>query len=220
MRHRLRDRFRRDHATTGVRRSQRGRERGAVVVEAAIITPLIALLVFGIVEFGLIFKDELTVSSAAGAAARTGAAIPKQPNYQEDMLKELNGRLAGLGLRDGDKVVIYKAEDDGLLKDADSQGEIFDTCENDADANCTAYTWNGTTDQWDAGSADWEPDEQSACRDDSLDPDKDLDRIGVYLDVTHDYITGFVGSGSRSVTQRSVYSLEPLLPDKCEATSP
>ncbi|MEZ5169545.1 MAG: pilus assembly protein [Acidimicrobiia bacterium] len=206
-----RRRISRRRATRGT--DTRSGERGAVVVEAAILLPVITLLLFGLVEFGLLFKDELTVSSAAGATAREGAAIPKQPDYQDDMIEELNRRLTGTGLGSGDQFVIYKADpgqDNGLPDGATSEGEIWDACEA-ATADCTRYEYNGT-DWVQNGAADWTAAEQSACR------DGELDQLGVWVNITHDYITRFIGVGSRQVTSRSLYALEPRLPGECEAT--
>lgn len=196
----------------GARRRERCGERGAVVVEAAILLPVIALLLFGLVEFGLIFKDELTVSNASGSAARAGAAIPKQADYQDQMIDELNGRLAGTGLRSGDKFVIYRAEPDGLPGNANNEGEIWDAC-GPATADCTRYEYDGS-DWVQNGAAEWTASEQNACRDTI----GGIDQIGVFLSITHDYVTGFIGVGSRQVTNRAVYALEPLLPGECEPT--
>lgn len=48
--------------------------RGATVVEAAIVTPLLFLLIFGVLEFSLYFKDRLAASNATRAGARIGSA--------------------------------------------------------------------------------------------------------------------------------------------------
>ena len=50
------------------------RERGATLVEAAIITPLFFLLIFGIIEVGGAYKDKLAIGNAVTAGARTGSA--------------------------------------------------------------------------------------------------------------------------------------------------
>ena len=49
-------------------------QRGAAMVEAAIVTPLLLLLVFGIIEFGFLYKDALTVGIGSRAGARVGSA--------------------------------------------------------------------------------------------------------------------------------------------------
>lgn len=47
--------------------------RGTVTVEAALITPLLITLLFGIIEFGFIFKDLLLLHQAAREGARVAA---------------------------------------------------------------------------------------------------------------------------------------------------
>lgn len=47
--------------------------RGAALVEMAIVLALLMLLVFGIVDFGLMFRDYLALSQVAREAARCGA---------------------------------------------------------------------------------------------------------------------------------------------------
>ena len=50
-----------------LRRRRQDNERGAALVEMALVTPLLVLLVFGILEFGLAFRDRLTVSNATSS---------------------------------------------------------------------------------------------------------------------------------------------------------
>jgi len=49
-------------------------EAGATMVEAAFITPVFFLLIFGVIEVGGAYRDKLTVSNAVTAGARTGSA--------------------------------------------------------------------------------------------------------------------------------------------------
>lgn len=48
-------------------------ERGAVVVEFALVLPLLVLFVFGIVEFGRAYNARLELTSAVREGARTAA---------------------------------------------------------------------------------------------------------------------------------------------------
>ena len=64
--------------------SRRRSQQGAVAVEAAIITPLFILLVFGIIEFGMVFKDFLAVTSSVRAGARMASAEPRNLNFAQD----------------------------------------------------------------------------------------------------------------------------------------
>lgn len=47
-------------------------DRGGALVETAILTPVFLLLVFGIIEFGVIYRDYLTVGDAVAGGARFG----------------------------------------------------------------------------------------------------------------------------------------------------
>ena len=54
-------------------------ERGATLVEFALIVPLLLLLVFGIIEFGFLFNSDSNVNQAARAGGRTAAILSTDP---------------------------------------------------------------------------------------------------------------------------------------------
>lgn len=56
-------------------RRQRSRDRGAVAVEMALVTPLLVVLVFGIIDFSRVFNAELQLSQAAREGARLAAIV-------------------------------------------------------------------------------------------------------------------------------------------------
>lgn len=58
-----------------MRRSGTNREGGASLVEFALVVPLLALFLFGIIQFGLAYDKKQSINSAAREGART-AAIP------------------------------------------------------------------------------------------------------------------------------------------------
>lgn len=59
--------------TAWQRRKAKVDRRGTVTVEAALITPLLVTLLFGIIEFGFIFKDLLLLHQAAREGTRVAA---------------------------------------------------------------------------------------------------------------------------------------------------
>lgn len=54
-------------------RSQAMTRRGVVSVEMALVAPVLIILLFGILEFGLVIKDYLGINQAAREAARIAA---------------------------------------------------------------------------------------------------------------------------------------------------
>lgn len=68
-------------------------ERGAALVEMAIVLPLLVLLVFGIIEYGLLFKEKLTIAAAATSSARTGATMGTRAEADFAILQALEAGL-------------------------------------------------------------------------------------------------------------------------------
>jgi Flp pilus assembly protein TadG len=64
------------HSRVGRRERNQQRERGAVLVEFAIVLPLLLGLVFGMVSFGFWYNNKLNLSTAAREGARYGATLP------------------------------------------------------------------------------------------------------------------------------------------------
>lgn len=96
-----------DWSGRGAKRASRRDERGATLVEAAMVFPLLFLVLFGVVEFGLAFKDYLTVSHAARDGARAGATFGNIPEADILILEEVNRALATVNLTDGISVKIF-----------------------------------------------------------------------------------------------------------------
>ncbi len=62
---------RRIHAATFFR--ARRSEDGQTLVEFALVLPLIAILLFGVIQFGIVFNNYLTLTDAVRAGARRAA---------------------------------------------------------------------------------------------------------------------------------------------------
>jgi Flp pilus assembly protein TadG len=54
-------------------RIRRGRDRGAVAVEMALVLPILIVLVFGVIDFGRLFNAQIAVTQAAREGARLAA---------------------------------------------------------------------------------------------------------------------------------------------------
>ena len=64
---------------TPQRKFQRNRESGQTMVEFALILPTLAILLFGIIQFGIAFNNYLAVTDAVRAGARVAAVSRHLP---------------------------------------------------------------------------------------------------------------------------------------------
>jgi Flp pilus assembly protein TadG len=62
-------------------------ERGQAVVEFAIIVPLLALLLFAILQFGIVFNNYLTLTDAVRAGARKAAVSRHIPTGRHNIVE-------------------------------------------------------------------------------------------------------------------------------------
>lgn len=193
---------RRRQRPIGRPRCDRRRERGAVLVEAALMLPLALLILFGIIEYGLAFKNAQTVLAATRNGARTAAAQPREADYHTSAAEAVRGAL--LNAFSGGQIqrlVIYKADPStGDPTDATDPDDPW-TCT----ANCYRFTWNQSLGTWvDTGATSWPGSSQAACGGVA-----DTDYVGVWVQARHDYLTGLFGS-SRTLRERTVMRLEPI----------
>lgn len=87
----------------------RDSERGASLVELAIVLPLLAMLAFAVAEVGLAWTHENRVQSAVSSVARTGASAGRVGSSDALMLLSVNAALPQGDWPGLDRVVIYDA---------------------------------------------------------------------------------------------------------------
>ena len=79
-------------------------ERGQTMTEFAFVLPILLVLLFGIIQFGIIFNNYVALTDAARAASRKGAVSRNSSNPQGglrgDRLRRRNeSQESGDGLR-------------------------------------------------------------------------------------------------------------------------
>jgi Flp pilus assembly pilin Flp len=73
-------------------------ERGQTMVEFALVIPVLCLLVFGIIQFGLLFRDYLALTDAVRVGARQAAvsrSLPDPVGSTEARVRSAAGDLDG-----------------------------------------------------------------------------------------------------------------------------
>jgi Flp pilus assembly protein TadG len=62
------------------RKIEIGSERGQSITEFALALPILALLLFAVIQFGIVFNNYVTLTDATRAGARKGAVARRLPN--------------------------------------------------------------------------------------------------------------------------------------------
>ena len=196
-------------ATHGVRRRLQSRcgERGAAMVEMAIILPFMVSLVMGTVEFGQGWQANLRVQSATRSAGRTGSSLAKDRQADYFMLQTLEAGLTKFTAAEVRRIVIYKV--------TTANGEPTPGCKAGTPALnvCNVYTgaqmntltpasFTGTT--CPVGSVDY-----SWCPDRRDNSQAAADQLGVWVEVFYTYRTGFFHGSGITMTHYVVMRIEP-----------
>jgi hypothetical protein len=152
-------------------RSRGHRDSGAVAVETAVVSMLLVILLFGIVESSFLFKNWLSVSAAARAGARMGASQPRSPSFAQDSANQVTNALSDLDPADLQEVWVYRTTGATGLPDSGS----FASC-----TTCVKFTWNPVTSSLRPSSDNWSYSSQNACAGDAA-----RDSLGVYVKYRH-----------------------------------
>ncbi|MHB1140039.1 MAG: TadE/TadG family type IV pilus assembly protein [Microthrixaceae bacterium] len=197
----------------GRRVHARRSQRGAVMVEAALVLPVMILIVVGILEFGLLFTTYSTTTAstrsgarlAATSYAQAGTVTSAQTAAAEQIAAATAADLKVLNNGTPVGMAIYRV-DAASTDGAPSGGYPSSNMASGCTTNCIKFHWNAATQAFVYSSGSWtNPD---ACL------PAPVDSIGVYVQTEHDYITGFFGQ-KRKVEGHTVMRLEPLPTDQC-----
>lgn len=88
-------------------------DRGAVIVEAALILPVFFLLVFGVMEIGGVLKSYSSVANGVRAGGRVASVAGNDALADQMILERLAQETAGVGKGEIDYVVIWNATGTG-----------------------------------------------------------------------------------------------------------
>lgn len=162
-----------------------GDERGAALVETALIVSVLLVLGIGAAEFGFAFVDWLAVSSATREGARTGSAAGKDPGADTLILGAVDQAMAGNPNAIVQEIWIFKADANGVPEPA----SINLYTPSGGGYTCSSCTWPSASRSTDALS---------------------LDNLGVRVVFQHDWITGLLPwLGNQTWSDDTVFRLEP-----------
>lgn len=177
-------------------RSGRRGDRGASMVEAAVVTPVVFAMLFGIIEVGMLFKDYLGTQAMIRAGVRIASASPRTTTYAQDTVNEVQRKATVLDPTSIQQLWVYKANADDDFPWGRSD---FADC-----GTCVKFTWSAVSKKFVPQSSTWPATSQNACTPAAGGPP---DRIGVYARVAHPSMTGVIRS--TTISEAAAMSLEP-----------
>jgi hypothetical protein len=202
-----------------VRRRRRDGESGAALLETLLVAPVFFMLVLGIMEFGLVYRDVLTTADAAANGARTGAVIGPRTtdsgvSADFEIIRQVRNSLGSIPVEWIDRIVIYKASGPGAGSAAD---QVPNACKTGGSVNgvCNVYDPANAFLAVDTGNNEffadcptgracpWRP----ASRRNGP-TTSEIDYIGVWIRLDRPYVTGLFGDDF-TVEQAYVVRLEP-----------
>lgn len=204
----------------GARRGQ----RGAVLIEAAIVLPVIISIIIGIIEFGLLYANYSTMIAASRSGSRMGTITYSQApiggtetTQQSAALQQIvdttTRDLKVLNNAQPIGMVIYKV-DNNSAKGAPFGGFPGDNMSGGCTTSCIRYLWNSSTKKFvRQGTGSW-PNPQRCMTNATVNAKDTIDSIGVFVQIKHNYLTGLIGQ-TRTLSGHSITRLEPVPSESC-----
>jgi hypothetical protein len=173
----------------------RADQRGAALVEAAIILPLLMVLTFGALELGIGFSQKGALESAARGGARKAstATSDPEPMFAQEVANAVNSALDSSAVPKLDELDVYKDGVPGFTPSmCGSPGALCLKFAPDATGKHFLTTYSG---QW--------PDTQRmGCG-------SNPDQVTVRVVGEFQFLSGLIGKGSVKLTATTTLAFEP-----------
>lgn len=187
-----------------------------MLVEAALVLPVMITIVLGILEFGLMFGNYSSAVSSTRSGARVGAALYSQAlaGAQEtaqqtaaigEIVAATEADLKAMNNATPVGMAIYKVDPsrgDGGPTGGFPGPDLAGGCT----SRCIRFTWNGSKMVRQSTAQQWADPQRCALA--------SVDSIGVFVEVQHRFITGIFGTSKR-LTGHTVMRLEPVPTQNC-----
>lgn len=192
----------------------RSHERGAGIVEFALVALLLFTLSAGAFDYGQAWRSGLTVNEAARTGARVGTAGGKERAADFNALSGLKASLESGGVLDDVKwVIVFRADslDGDLPAGCDPTKSLTGPCH--------VLTGNQLRSNWEAGSVATATDSngclkiaqrRSWCPTGRTNDQSTADYYGVWVQMEHEFLFPIMGDSTK-VARTAVMRLEPAV---------
>jgi TadE-like protein len=218
-------------------------QRGAVAIEAALLTPLLCLLVFGIIEMSLYLRDAVSVSSSVHVGARIASAQPgagpgtcpsaadypppktpppcvttNVPAFAQNAADAIQRAGTAMPKDSINYIFVYKANNKGYPGTLTAMPTTMNGCA--AVTDCVVFKWVDATNRFKYWSGTWQSKDVNACIQ-TKNTDGSItyaDAVGIYMNATHEFITPIFGHFG-TLGDKAVMTFEPLSATQCKANT-
>lgn len=214
-------------------RRRRSDERGAVALEAALVMPVLFVMLLGIIEFAFVMRDYVVVVSDSRVGARIasaganfgpascdGVVDPDEvcaptsaPQLAAAAAAAIQNSGSAMPMENINYILVFRANEQGYPM---PDGNTSMACTTE----CVRFRWVPGRDAATEGSfrytrGAWNSQDISAC----FGNGKRLDKVGVYVNTTHQGLTGLFFD-ELTLDDRATLNFEPLPTDSCGAGGP
>jgi len=189
------------------------RQRGAALVEFVLIAPVLVLIVAAIFEFGLAFRDSMTLSNALRSGARVGSNAGRERQADYTILKSVEAAMTEFPTARVERIIVYKASTSNSAPPAaclavTGSGGVNGSCNvyRSSDLARPLSDFGGTT-----TCSSTSPDRYWCPTSRQNQQALGADYLGVWMQIRYEYVTNvFPGSGI-TIRDRAIMRLEPRL---------
>ncbi len=172
------------------------------MVELAIVAVPLLVILLGLAELGLLWRNALTMDQASRSAARVGANLTNNPAADREALRALVSNLDDDELAQIEYIVLYEV---------DASGAMPANCDVGSGPDCNHYTPAMLTQldddsKWECASGGFDAQWCPTSRNPEFHSPVDL---GVLIVAERQWMTGFFGSAI-DLTSLTVMRLDPL----------
>jgi hypothetical protein len=182
---------------------RKGNEKGSTLIEFSLIFAFLMMIALGAYEYGMAFRDWLSVTVATREGGRVAASAANNGDADCVILEAATGALQSFQTGEVDFVHIYKSDINGSYPGSNSYTRIYrPSTPSDLDlVVCQGSTWFATN----LGS-NWDPA-------DRVNATGTADWIGVRIEFEHTWQTNFLWwNGTVDWDDDAVFRMEPPAP--------
>jgi Flp pilus assembly protein TadG len=186
------------------------RERGAALVELALISTILVTMVLGVFEIGMAWRDHQSITQASRSGARVGSQLGTSSAADNQILRAVQ---AGLGSQASDisRIVVYQADANGNMPAACGTAVAGYS----GAANCNVYNAASlaqlsTANKWGSGNTCGPLDANWCSVNERNHAQATATYVGVQVEVTRHFLTGLFGGGTHTMSETTVMRIEPV----------